>query len=74
MGGAILGACGAKAGLLGGVPSHPVPPTGGWYGRFVADSGDEVSSKGGMFQTDSPDGGGTYPDIPPWEVLRAVTP
>ena len=65
---------GAKAGLLRGVPSCPVPPTEGRYSGIVAGSGGEASSKGGMFQMDSPGGGGTYPDIPPQEVLRAVTP
>ena len=50
------------------------PPMGGWYGGIAAGSGGEVPSKGGMFQMDSPGGGGMYPDIPPLEVLRVVTP
>ena len=54
--------------------SHPVLPVGGWYGRMVTGPGGVASSKGGMFQMEIPGGGGTYPDIPPLEVLRVVTP
>ena len=47
---------------------------GGWYGRIATGPGGIASSKGGMPQVVIPGRGGTYPDIPPWEVLRVVTP
>ena len=45
-----------------------------WYGGMVTGPGGIASSKGGMFQMEIPGGGGTYPGIPPQEVLRVVTP
>ena len=49
-------------------------PVGGWYSRMETGSGGISSSKGGMFQMEIPGGGGTYPGIPPLEVLRVITP
>ena len=54
--------------------SHPALPVGGQYSRMVTGPGGVVSSKGGMFQMEIPGRGGMYPDIPPLEVLRVVTP
>ena len=74
MGGAIWGACGAQACLPRAVPGHPVPMAVGRYGRIVGDSWGTAASKGGMSEMESPGGGGTYPGIPPKEVLGLVTP
>ena len=51
--------------------SHPAR---GRYGGIGSGPGGIVSSKEGMFQTEIPGRGGTYPDIPPSEVLGVVTP
>ena len=47
---------------------------GGQYGGIATGPGGIASSKGGMPQVVIPGRGDTYPDIPPWEVLGAVTP
>ena len=67
-------ACGAIPLMLNVALSHPALPARGWYSGMVTGPGGISSSKGGMFQMEIPDGGGTYPGIPPLEVLRVVTP
>ena len=74
MGGAIWGACSAQACLPKAAPGHPVPTAVHQYGGIVGDSWGTAASKGGMSKMESPGRGGTYPDIPPKEVLGVVTP
>ena len=54
--------------------SHSALLAGGQYHGIVTGPLGIESSKGGMFQRGIPGRGGTYPDIPPKEVLRVVTP
>ena len=65
------GVCGTIPLMLIVALSHPDLPVGGRYGGIVTGPGGIASSKGGMFQMEIPGRGGTYPDIPPLEVLKS---